>query len=53
MSISEKLTKASGIYFDPKRSATVMIDDLDKAGHFDIKLVKIILGILIDELDKE
>ncbi len=53
MSLKEKLSKRLGLYFDPKVSLEKLIDDLDKGGQFDKKMIKVMLVEIIEHLDSQ
>ena len=53
MNIRLKLEDKLDIYFDPKVSIQKLLGDLDKAGKFDMRMVRIILVEILESLDSK
>ena len=53
MSLKDKIGDKIDIYLDPKVSLGKMIDNLDKAGQFDMKMIKVMLVEIIEHLDSQ
>lgn len=50
--IKDKISKAIKVYIDPDVSFRKQLEDLDAAGLFDMKMVREIITILVEHLDK-